>query len=70
MAHRAYEMATSTNGLAVDASLDRAGLQNVMDLRARLEGRHPHSIQSRFLDLGYYEDAINLSPLLSPTFEE
>jgi ABC-type nitrate/sulfonate/bicarbonate transport system substrate-binding protein len=58
----AYRMATEPGtGMARDARLDLDGLENVLRIRAAVSGV-PATIPSRYLDLSYYETAIEGLP--------
>ena len=52
-------MAEPGFGFARDAKFDMAGFKNVLALRAEVEGGTPADPQ-RYIDLSYYDRAINL----------
>jgi len=60
VARDAHAIATAPGGFAVDAALDLAGLQNVLKLRAEVEGQWGGVAPApdRYLDLTYYERAL------------
>ncbi len=49
----------SVFGFTPDAKFDLQGFNNVLAMRAEIEGGRPAAPQ-RYLDLGYYERAIKL----------
>jgi ABC-type nitrate/sulfonate/bicarbonate transport system substrate-binding protein len=59
-AERTYQLLVDPAfGFAPDARLDLAGFNNVLALRAEIEGGQPAAAE-RYLDLSYYERALNL----------
>jgi ABC-type nitrate/sulfonate/bicarbonate transport system substrate-binding protein len=61
-ARRTYELLMDPAfGFTPDAKFDRAGFDNVLSLRAELEGGRP-AAPERYIDLGYYDRAMRLLP--------
>ena len=59
-AERTYELLMDPRfGFTPDAKFDREGFNNVLALRAEIEGGTP-AAPERYLDLGYYERALTL----------
>lgn len=60
VARDAHAIATAPGGFAKDAALDRAGLQNVLKLRAEVEGQWGGVAPApdKYLDLSCYERAL------------
>jgi ABC-type nitrate/sulfonate/bicarbonate transport system substrate-binding protein len=59
-AERTYELLIDPGfGFAPDAAFDREGFNNVLKLRAEIEGGSPAGPE-RYVDLGYYERALKL----------
>jgi ABC-type nitrate/sulfonate/bicarbonate transport system substrate-binding protein len=60
VARDAYKIATAPGGFATDARVDRAGLQNVLRLRAEVEGQWGGVAPApeRYLDLSFYQRAL------------
>ena len=61
IAERTYDlMSDPVFGFAPDAKFNMDGFKNVLALRAEIEGRTP-AAPDRYVDLSYYERAINLA---------
>jgi ABC-type nitrate/sulfonate/bicarbonate transport system substrate-binding protein len=59
-AERTYELLMDPRfGFTPDAKFDREGFNNVLALRAEIEGGRP-AAPARYIDLGYYERALKL----------
>lgn len=59
LAAQAVELEVAANGgLAKDAGFDMVGFRNTLKLRADLEGGDPNADPRRYIDLSYYEDAL------------
>jgi ABC-type nitrate/sulfonate/bicarbonate transport system substrate-binding protein len=60
VARDAYRIATAPGGFSADARVDRAGLQNVLRLRAEVEGQWGGVAPAleRYLDLSFYSRAL------------
>jgi ABC-type nitrate/sulfonate/bicarbonate transport system substrate-binding protein len=59
IAAQAVELEVGPNGgLAKDASFDMVGFRNTLKLRAELEGGDPNANPAKYIDLSYYQRAL------------
>lgn len=60
IARESFTIATAAGGLAIDAALDERGLENVLRLRAEVEGQWGGQAPpvSRYVDLSWYRQAM------------
>jgi ABC-type nitrate/sulfonate/bicarbonate transport system substrate-binding protein len=59
IAERTYRMlADPSRGFTPDAKFDRQGFDNMLALRAEMEGGRPPAAPEKYFDLSYYERAL------------